>query len=210
MRVSVITPTWQRHELLLRRCIPSVQAQDYPPFGLEHVVVSDGPDPQLADLVYGQVDVFHELPTRDAGAGYGSRARLKGLELATGDLIAYLDDDDAYRPQHCAVLANALAAAGWADFAYSLMSVEGSVVGTDPPGFCHIGTPMIMHRRALLEHGTWGPPGPAEDWDLVSRWLTAGARYVHVPDVTVDVWPGGTGGPPFDPGEELARVFGPR
>ena len=45
--VSVITPTWQRHALLLDRCIPSVAAQDYP--NVDHVVVSDGPDPALAE-----------------------------------------------------------------------------------------------------------------------------------------------------------------
>ena len=76
--------------------------------------------------------------------------------------------------------------------------------GCDPPQWCHIGTPMIMHRRQTLEMGTWGPDGQYEDWDLVKRWLDAGASYVHVPDVTVDVRP------QFDPGTELARVFGPR
>ena len=48
---------------------------------------------------------------------------------------------------------------------------------------------MIMHRRRALDLGTWGPDGIAEDWDLVERWLQAAARYVHVPEITVDVWP---------------------
>ena len=45
--VSVVTPTWQRHDLLMDRCIPSVAAQDYP--DVEHVICSDGPDPDLAE-----------------------------------------------------------------------------------------------------------------------------------------------------------------
>ena len=186
--VSVITPTWQRRDWLLNRCIPSVQAQDWP--AVEHVVVSDGPDPELAAAIIGQVEEFDQLPDHDPAAKFGTRPRLRGLELATGDYIAYLDDDDAYRPHHCTVLAGALTARPDAAFAYSLMSVEGAIVGADPPVFCGIGTPMIMHRRETpARFGTWGPDGPAEDWDLVERWLAAGATYVYVPDVTVDVWP---------------------
>ena len=46
---SVITSTWQRHEALLQRAIPSVLAQTYP--DVRHVIASDGPDDYLADLL---------------------------------------------------------------------------------------------------------------------------------------------------------------
>lgn len=188
--VSVITPTWQRHDLLLSRCLPSVRAQDYP--AVEHVVVCDGPDPDLAAAIGGQVKVFDQLPEHYPSTRWGARARLRGLDLAEGDLITYLDDDDAFRPQHCAVLAAALAASPEADFAYSLMSSQGAIIGSVPPSFCNIGTPMIMHRRETLRLGTWGPESAAEDWELVERWLHAGAKFAHVPDVTVDVYPSGS------------------
>jgi hypothetical protein len=48
-QVTIVTPTWQRHDLLLNRAIPSVQAQGYP--GVEHLVISDGPDPPLVVYV---------------------------------------------------------------------------------------------------------------------------------------------------------------
>jgi len=187
--VSVITPTWQRHDLLLTRCVPSVAAQSYA--AVEHVVISDGPDPELDawDETAALVTVFDQLPEHPPEPHWGAAVRRRGLELATGGYIAYLDDDDAYRPHHCATLAAALDANPDADFAYSLMSSQGDTVGTAPPSYCNIGTPMIMHRRETLQFGTWGPDGIAEDWDLVERWLQAGARYVHVPEITVDVWP---------------------
>lgn len=189
--VSVITPTWDRHEWLLDRCIPSVAAQDWP--HVEHLVISDGPDPELKlamALQYPGVR-FEELPDRDGAGHWGHRGRLRALEAAKGDLITYLDDDDAYRPNHCRVLAEALGANPGADFAYSLMLSNGSIViGTDPPEYCQIGTPMIMHRRGLTGWaGTWERSMPSIDWDLVARWLGAGAEYVHVPVVTSDVWP---------------------
>lgn len=187
-RVSVITPTWQRHRMLLDRCVPSVAAQDYP--DAEHVVVSDGPDPVLAGILAERFPSvrYAELPAH--GGHWGHEARLLALGVCTGQYITYLDDDDAYRPQHCRVLAGALNANPGAGFAYSLMRwSNGTCIGADPPVYGQIGTPAIMHRRSVLAAATWERSEPSVDWDLVSRWLAAGIGYVHVPDVTVDVWP---------------------
>ena len=189
-KVSVITPTWDRHEFLLDRSAPSVQAQTHP--DVEHVIVSDGPGDLPGFLAFQEhrhLVVLDHLAEHDPGARWGHWARLRGIELARGEYITYLDDDDSYRPEHCELLAAALDAAPGADFAYSKMSMQGVVVGQDPPAYCQIGTPMIMHRRSCLEFGTWEQSYPSIDWDLVSRWLAAGAKYVHLPVVTVDVWP---------------------
>lgn len=187
---SVITPTWQRHDFLLERCIPSVQAQDHP--AAEHVIVSDGPDPELRDKLAALAlpgTRFSELPEHDPAARWGHWARLRGIELARGEYITYNDDDDALRPEHCRLLAAALDEHPDADFAYSQMNLQGSIIGGEPPAYCQIGTPQIMHRRGLLAAATWEQSLPSIDWDLVERWLKAGARYVHVPAVTVDAWP---------------------
>lgn len=197
--VSVITPTWQRHDLLIGRCIPSVQAQTYT--RLEHLVISDGPDPELA-LRIGQEAAIANFPIlflqldENPDHRWGVRPRLAGLEAANGDFIAYLDDDDAYRQDHCQLLVDALKAHPEAGFAYSQMASHSGlpegftgIVGTDVVGPCAIGTPMIMHRRELLELATWGPPDPMEDWRLVDRWMERGVKAQFVPVVTVDVWP---------------------
>ena len=42
--VSVVTGTWQRHDLLME-AIANVRSQTYP--NIEHVIVSDGPDQAL-------------------------------------------------------------------------------------------------------------------------------------------------------------------
>ena len=188
--VSVITPTWQRHDLLLDRCIPSVAAQDYP--AVEHVIVSDGPDPALAAAIPPSVR-FAELPAHDPAARWGHWARLRGLELATGEYIAYLDDDNAFRPGHLAKLAAALDADPSAGFAYSqiMMHNGGSsyVVGVPPPAYGQIDTSAIMHRRGLLDTATWRDAGQLTiDWDIVERWLHAGAGWAHVPEVTADYY----------------------
>jgi glycosyltransferase involved in cell wall biosynthesis len=189
--VSVVTPTWQRPDLLLNRCVPSVAAQTHWP--LEHVVVSDGPDPALREKLAGLPVRFTELPEHDPAARWGHWARLHGTDVAKGEYITYLDDDDAYRPEHVSVLAAALDAHPDAAFAYSRMIMHtqhGSCrIGTDPPGYGQIGVPAIMHRRGLLDVATWEQSEPTIDWDLVSRWLDAGVNYTSVAADTVDIWP---------------------
>lgn len=212
--VSVITPTWKRYETLFNRCIPSVQAQTYR--NIEHVIVCDGPDPGFTDLmtsylssqcsVGGHQVVPVVLPEHLPGQHWGSTARLAGIEAARGELIAYLDDDDAYRPDHCRLLAERLigdSALGWVhsvmashipygfDGGFNGSITDGSWVeiGWRYPEESQIGTPTIMHRREMLQYGTWGHPSPVEDWNLVRRWLDSLVQWALVGEVTVDVWP---------------------
>jgi glycosyltransferase involved in cell wall biosynthesis len=228
--VSVITPTWQRRGPLLERCIPSVRAQDYPLGAIEHVIVSDGPDPDLAAALAGLPVTFAELPEHEPAVSWGLRARLRALSLASGDLIAYLDDDDAWRPEHVSVLARALAANPDAGFAYSRMRVHlgaGKTMrfGDGSPAYGRIGTDMIMHRRELLGVATWshdglteapswsGAPVPvSEDWTLVRRWLEAGISYVSVDAETVDYYPATPPenpacAPPWAPAEKIGSML---
>jgi glycosyltransferase involved in cell wall biosynthesis len=190
--ISVITPTYNRRELLLDRCVPSVQAQTHT--DLEHIVVDDGSDEQLEDALAG-VDRVRYVELRRHLGGLGELQRLEGLEEAKGELIAYLDDDNAYRPEHLEQLAMVLQA-NRADFAYSRMqrhwpSGWTDEVGTQPPTYGQIDTSLLLHRRELLQVATWRTgyaiPG-APDWDLAQRWLQAGASWVHLPVITVDYW----------------------
>jgi glycosyltransferase involved in cell wall biosynthesis len=201
-KISVITSTWQRHDLLLERCIPSIQAQAHP--GIEHIIVSDGPDSPLEDALktrrhdlitaFGYRTWYFELPEHDPAEHWGTQARLHGLEYASGDLIAYCDDDDSLRPEHCALLAAALADnpdAGWASSVMASHHPSGAVtdIGFGPPSIGNLGTPMIMHRREILKHGTWGSPSMFEDWDFVNQWNLADVKHVKVEKVTCDTWP---------------------
>lgn len=196
--VTVITPTWLRHGLLLDRCIPSVQAQDHP--AVEHLVISDGPDPELAaklrqPWLRGWTGLWSgALREHDhAGKHYGHYCRAYGCEIAAGEYITYCDDDDALRPGHCRLLADALDADPDAGFAVSQMVSHGphgdGIIGQGPVACGNVGTPMIMHRRAVLEVATWDHAGQFEDWDLVWAWMQAGISYVRVNEPTADVWP---------------------
>jgi hypothetical protein len=198
-RVTVVTPTWQRHDLLLNRAIPSVQAQGYP--GVEHLVVSDGPDPELGKRLSqpwldGWKDLWYrELPGHDPEKHYGHHCRAYGLEIATGAYITYVDDDDALRPLHCHMLAKALDENPEAGFAVSRMASHHpdsavTIIGHGPLACGNVGTPMIMHRREALDGlPGWDHAGQFEDWDFVLALINAGVPHVRVDTETVDVWP---------------------
>jgi len=196
-KVTVVTPTWQRHEMLLTRCIPAVQAQGYP--DVEHLVISDGPDQELgAKLSQPWLDGwkglwYRELPEHAPEPNFGHYARLHGAELASGEYVTYCDDDDALRPLHCQLLAAALDENPDAGYAVSMMLSHGphgdTTIGWGPLACGNVGTPMIMHRREILEHGTWGPPSRLEDWEVVLKWINAGITHVRVDEETSDVWP---------------------
>lgn len=208
--VSVITPTWRRHDLLMGRCVQSVFAQTYPK--VEHLVVSDGPDRELADIIAGDLWRrplqtrplrFLQLPEHvDAGpVDYGSRARNHALQYATGEFVAYLDDDNAWRPEHLALLVRALRRDPLADFAYSRMLCHptNTVIGAEQPIYGGIDTSLLIHRRGVPEKfGLWPLPheidgdAHAPDWGVVARWLDKGARWTRVDQVTVDYYFAGT------------------
>ena len=198
--ITVITPTWQRHGFLLDRCVPSVLNQDT---GVTHLVISDGPDPELRERMalgrqlqrqpgYHPV-LFRELPEHDPEPHYGHHCRAYGCELVQAGYITYCDDDDALRPEHCRLLAEALDAHPGAGFAVSQMLSHGphgdAVIGQGPVAAGNVGTPMIMHRRELLDVAGWDHGDAFEDWHLVWAWMQAGIQHVQVDAVTVDVWP---------------------
>lgn len=192
-RVSVITPTWHRHESVIGRSMPSVAAQTLA--DVEHIIVSDGPDDDLRQRLAG-VDThrwrYVELPEHAPSSRWGESARIYGEQVAQADLLAQLDDDDEFRPRHLEVLVDAIEASG-ADFAYSQMALHwpdgrSAVVGTDPPTYGQIGV-SFLYRRKLLELATWRTGFPSIDWDLVQRWMAAGATWTFVPEITIDAYP---------------------
>jgi glycosyltransferase involved in cell wall biosynthesis len=187
--VTVITPTWQRHDVLLDRCVPSVQAQDYRDF--EHLIISDGPDRELARASLPTNTRLIQLNEHDPRARWGHRARLRGVEEAAGRVLAWLDDDDNWRPRHLATLAGP-AIGG---FAYSRAMVHGGNVpvriGDGSPAHGRVQVSMIAHDAKILELETWRDETNWPDWDLVRRWLTCGIHHASVDEVTVDLYPSG-------------------
>ncbi|MFK7600989.1 glycosyltransferase family 2 protein [Deinococcus sp. SM5_A1] len=97
--ISVVIPTFKRPDLLLERGLASALAQHYP--HLEVLVVMDGPDPLTAAALAGVDDARLRPLTLPSNQG-PSAARNYGVQNARGEWVAFLDDDDLWRPEKLA------------------------------------------------------------------------------------------------------------
>lgn len=97
--ISVVIPTYRRPELLLRRGLGSVLAQRYP--HMEVLVVMDGPDEETAAALAALGDPRLRPLTLPSNQG-PSAARNYGVQHARGEWIAFMDDDDVWRPDKLA------------------------------------------------------------------------------------------------------------
>jgi cellulose synthase/poly-beta-1,6-N-acetylglucosamine synthase-like glycosyltransferase len=193
--ITVRIATYNRVETLLERTLPSVLAQTYPHF--EVVVVgdhcTDDTAARLAALDDDRVR-FHNLPYR---ADYPQDDRQRwmvagtpgvniGNDLARGDWIAPLDDDDTWTPDHLELLLD-LALAGRYEVAYGLLRRRNVRDGTEmdlyryPPAraaFGFQGALMLRQLTPLFENDersfVVNEPG---DWNLCRRMLLAGVRF---------------------------------
>ncbi len=115
LKVSVITPTYKRCDYL-SGAIESVLNQTYK--NIEIIVVDDNGDgseyrEKTKELMQKYADderVIYLTPHENRG---GAMARNAGIDAASGDLIAFLDDDDLYLPNKLEVQVAAMTANGW-------------------------------------------------------------------------------------------------
>lgn len=99
--VSVVVPTWNRASLL-RDCVESLYAQDFPVDCYEIIVADDGSTDSSRQLVTevtqgrsGPLLRYLSLPKRG-----GNAARNAGMREAAGDIVSFIDDDEMVQPSH--------------------------------------------------------------------------------------------------------------
>lgn len=97
MQVSVITPTYNRPGKL-RRALASLREQTVVA-DVEAVVINDGGCPVNDVVREFEEDLTVTVCSLTENQGV-SRARNEGMRIAQGELVAFLDDDDVYAPDH--------------------------------------------------------------------------------------------------------------
>jgi glycosyltransferase involved in cell wall biosynthesis len=91
--ISVVIPTRDRPQLL-RQALDSVKAQT-PEIPVQIIVADNASQPEVAAIA----QEYRAEYVATAAVGPGA-VRNAGLELARGDYIGFLDDDDAWTPDH--------------------------------------------------------------------------------------------------------------
>jgi len=125
-KVSVVISTYNRPKFL-DRALESVFDQTFDDF--EIVIIDDcSPDPVANGKVLEKwYNKFEERGIdlwayrMEINSGYHCFPKNRGVEKSSGDYIAYLDDDNTWRPNHLQVLVDAIESSFSVDMVYSRM-----------------------------------------------------------------------------------------
>lgn len=91
MKVSIITVVFNNRDYI-RDCIESVIHQDYK--NIEHIIIDGASTDGTLEVIYEYEDKITKLVSETDNGIY--HAMNKGLDLATGDIIGFLNSDDFY------------------------------------------------------------------------------------------------------------------
>lgn len=206
--VSIVIPTYDNHELLRERALPSALSQTYG--RVEVIVVGDGSPPATAEAVESLGDRRVRYVNRPIRGPYPADPEQRwyvagvppfndAVALASGDWIAPLDDDDAFTPEHVERLLD-LARSERAELAYGLIRqhrpggvVDTIGVGAFPPRLGEFGLQAAIYHAGLsaifdldLADAVYEEP---YDWSLVRRMVRAGVRCAMLDQEVVDYYP---------------------
>jgi len=204
--VSIVIPTFDNHEMLRERALPSALGQTHAK--LEVIVVGDEAPDEARVVVESFGDErlsFYNLPLRgpypeDAHQRWlvaGGPPFNEAVRRARGLWIAPLDDDDVFHPDHVERLL-AHARAERAELAYGAMRQlrPGGVhdrIGDYPPRFGQFNLQAAIYHAGLgrifeteLADALFDDP---YDWALCRRMLRAGVRVSMLDEEVVDYFP---------------------
>lgn len=207
LRLSVCIVTYERPEFL-RRCLAALRGSSAP---AEQIVVVDASAKEDRGAAADDPSVVYVWAPELAG--WMTRSRNEALRWATGDVIAFLDDDVCVHPGWAQAVRDgfsdpAVAAAG----GRTLNGLPGEEASGEPigrylprgrltSGFAQdatsvvemdhgIGANMAFRRSVLAELGGFRDdyPGTAlrEDTDMFLRVRSQGRRVVFLPNAVVD------------------------
>ncbi|MGR5134658.1 glycosyltransferase family 2 protein [Vibrio alfacsensis] len=193
---SIVVPVYKPDLALLREMVQSVQAQTYHHWQL--ILVDDGSDCEALTQVLSQYQSEQiNVIVREVN-GHISAASNSGLQVATGEFVVLLDQDDLLHPEALKCMAHYIAQHPNANVLYSDEDkIDARGKRSEPhfkPRFnrdllyshnyiSHLG----VYRRSLLEQIGGFREGleGSQDYDLLLRCVTHSEpeHIVHVPYV---------------------------
>lgn len=196
--VSIIIPTYNRWPMVAE----SIESALGQTFGeREVIVVDDGSVDGTTEYIRERYPAVRAVRQENAERGV---AYNRGIALARGRYVAFLDDDDVYEPWHLAQFAEALARHPAAQVFASRAWLWDAVTGRrrlhepfDPATIAHdalkwtliVPQMMVVARSALLDVGGFPEDRSvmgSEDWLLLIK-LTRRFEIVPLPDPSLRI-----------------------
>ena len=204
LRLSVVISTYNRREVLLSQCLPSLLQQDLPPDQYEVIVIVDGSTDGTGSALRELRPACSLRIVEQPNSGL-SRARNIGIQMARGELVMFIDDDIVCRPdvfrRHveahagvepvvvhgaiygalgtpASILGNATES--WYRTYNSRLAAHGAAIW--PDGVFVIGNSSTP-RSTLLACGGLDENLPAiDDFELGLRLWKMGVKFQYLPD----------------------------
>ena len=194
--ISVLVPTYNTPEAMLKEMLDSVRAQLYPRWEL--CIADDGSSEPRVHRILKEYAARDSRIKLDLGAANGgvSRASNRALAMASGDFVVLLDHDDLLEEQALFRVAQSVLEDG-PDMVYSdevLVTPDGAGVRqwvyrpAFSPNFLRA-HPYIVHlvgfrRQLLLDVGGFDEAlAISQDYDLILRAAEQAERVVHIPEI---------------------------
>jgi glycosyltransferase involved in cell wall biosynthesis len=198
--ISVVTTSFNQ-AAYLEQTLTSVQAQSYP--ALEHIVVDGASTDGTLNLLAGKCDDrwahLHWVSEPDGGQ---TQAMNKGLRMAKGDIIGWLNSDDLYRPGCFEAVARVFKEHPEVDVLYG----DYTIIDKDGRHLCErreiepsrlvlfyhhilfIPTTATFFRRRIFDEGYWLDESLqyAMDHEFFVRLAIAGFQFLHVSALLAD------------------------
>lgn len=186
--VTVVTPSMNA-ERWISRCIESVKRQTYD--NIEHIVVDGASVDKTMEIIRSHPQLT-SISEPDSGQ---ASAINKGLRLAQGEIVTWLNSDDRLMPGAVGKAVDAFRANPSADWLYSqcLMQLKGSrQVSSSPPSLRPesffenpVAQPGTFFRREALEKVGYLDENLhySLDFDLWVRLVAAGTESVYLPEI---------------------------
>jgi glycosyltransferase involved in cell wall biosynthesis len=200
-RVSIVTPSLNQGRFL-SDALESVRRQDYA--DVEHLVLDGNSTDDTVELLKSldQKPEWKHVRWRSEADGGQSDALNQGFKLSSGDIVAWLNSDDRYRPGCFRHVASVFAENPNVDIVYGDLAIideAGTVQRVrreiDFDRFIllyhrvlYIPTPSTFFRRRVFEDGNQLRPDLhyAMDYEFFLRLANAGYRMKHTSRVLAD------------------------
>lgn len=169
MKFSLIVPLYNK-SATIAQCIQSVNEQDFDSWEL--IIVDDGSTDSPEQLIqpYLSEKIFY---FRKENGGVSS-ARNKGIELAQGDYVCFLDADDLISKDYFSTFSKFLTQLDWPDAicaSYFIESPAGFRRNKLGKGLHSIGQHLFEIKDFFLAYSTGDPPLTSNSVAIHRNWL---------------------------------------
>ena len=185
MKISVIMASWlgaKRKDLDTKfiRAVNSFLKQTYQ--DKELIIISDGC--QITEYLYDRHfknNPLIKFKLLDKQPPYSGNVRNTGLDMATGEIISYLDSDDVIGKNHLQIIANGFKNNN-IDYVYynDYMVLDKSFKKFQKRDvdlrWAKIGTSSISHKNLDIIKGTW-PTGYGHDFIFMLKLNALGLKH---------------------------------